>query len=73
MAKDVMHENPKPGGTPQVGGFELANTALTHEQPMVVMTFTVPDKPGTWHYACFEQKGQHFTSHHMEGTIKIVK
>lgn len=73
MGKDVLTENPKPGGTLQEGGFELAKGSMDGATPHVVITFTVPNKPGTWHFACFEQKGQHFTSHHMEGTIKIVK
>ncbi|HKI56361.1 MAG TPA: hypothetical protein VKB31_04355 [Trueperaceae bacterium] len=36
----------------------------------VTEQFTVPDKPGTWHYACFEQKGEHYKKG-MKGTITI--
>lgn len=32
--------------------------------------FKVPDKPGKWYFACFEQKGEHFLKG-MKGTITI--
>lgn len=61
----VQMSNPSPGGTLQPGAVALASGGK------VTVTFTVPDKVGTWHYACFEQKGQHYTSHNMVGTITI--
>lgn len=70
---DVLMKNPKPGGALQVGAFALARAGKDNKTPEATITFTVPDKVGTWYYACFEQKGQHYTSHHMVGTIKIVQ
>lgn len=35
------------------------------------ISFTVPDKPGTWSYGCFQQSGQHFTNG-MHGTVTIL-
>jgi len=63
----VQMKNPSPGGTLQPGAVALAKGGK------VTITFKVPDKTGTWKYACFEEKGQHYTSHDMVGTIKIVK
>jgi plastocyanin len=73
-AQGVMMKNPSPGGTSQPGAVALKEAdKVSGGQAHVTITFKVPDKVGTWHYACFEQKGQHYTSHHMVGTIKIVK
>lgn len=72
-AVDVMTQNPKPGGTLQEGGFELAKAGDKNPKPQATISFTVPNKPGTWHYACFEQHGQHYSAHHMVGTITIKK
>ncbi len=73
-AQGVMMKNPSPGGTSQPGAVALQEAdKVSGGQAHVTITFKVPDKVGTWHYACFEQKGQHYTSHHMVGTIKIVK
>ena len=38
----------------------------------MTFTFTVPDKKGTWNYACFEENGSHYADHNMKGTIEIV-
>lgn len=52
---------------------------LQHDEPahaalksggQVTMQFKVRDKPGTWHFACFEQKGEHYQKG-MHGTITI--
>lgn len=70
----VKMENPSPGGVAQPGAVALeAADKVDGGQAHVTLTFTVPDKVGTWEFACFEQKGQHYTSHHMVGTVKIVK
>lgn len=37
----------------------------------LTFSFTVPDKPGTWSYGCFQQTGQHFTNG-MNGMITIL-
>ncbi|MEJ2289492.1 MAG: hypothetical protein P8Y02_12785 [Deinococcales bacterium] len=73
-AHGVLMKNPSPGGTVQPGAVALQEAdKVSGGQAHVTITFKVPDKVGTWKYACFEQKGQHYTSHHMVGTIKIVK
>jgi len=38
----------------------------------MTFSFTVPDKKGTWQFACFEENGSHFADHDMKGTIEIV-
>ena len=38
----------------------------------MTFSFTVPDKKGTWNYACFEENGSHYADHNMKGTIEIV-
>ena len=35
------------------------------------LTFTVPDRPGTWTFACFAQIGQH-ARNGMTGTVQVV-
>lgn len=35
------------------------------------MTFTVPDKPGSWTFGCFQQSGEHFLNG-MRGTITVL-
>ncbi|MEJ2289110.1 MAG: hypothetical protein P8Y02_10805 [Deinococcales bacterium] len=73
-AQGVLMKNPSPGGTLQPGAVALQEAnKVKGGQAHVTITFTVPNKVGTWKYACFEQKGQHYTSHHMVGTINIVK
>lgn len=37
----------------------------------VTIDFTVPDKPGTWQYACFEQSGEHYING-MRGTVTVT-
>lgn len=37
----------------------------------VNMTFTVPNKPGTWYYGCFVQQFMHYLAG-MQGTITIL-
>ncbi|MEJ2291111.1 MAG: hypothetical protein P8Y13_03765 [Deinococcales bacterium] len=50
---------------------EPAHAAL-NQGGSVTMQFKVPDKPGTWQFACFEQKGEHYKKG-MKGTITIKK
>lgn len=33
--------------------------------------FTVPDRPGTWEFGCFQQDGQHYLNG-MKGTVTVV-
>lgn len=37
----------------------------------ITLGFTVPDKPGTWEFACFEQSGQHYVNG-MRGTVTVT-
>jgi len=38
----------------------------------VTLDFTVPDLPGTWTFACFQQSGQHFLNG-MSGQVTVVR
>ncbi len=72
FGKDVPALDPSPDKILQAGGFELAKDSPKGPTPQLTISFVVPDKVGTWHYACFEEKGAHYTKHHMVGTITIV-
>lgn len=79
------HDMPMPGagemrGTPAMQGMEdMEHMHGGHEGFMPVLepvgwlgiSFTVPDKPGTWSYGCFQQSGQHFANG-MQGTVTIL-
>lgn len=60
-ARNSMNMEKMAGFMPLLGG-----------KGRVTFSFTVPDKPGTWTYGCFQQSGQHFLNG-MRGTVDVRK
>lgn len=65
-AKDVMRS---PTGMPMAGHGLMVD--LTPGGTATIR-FTVPDRPGTWTYGCFDGSGEHFLNG-MRGTVTILR
>lgn len=66
QARARMMKMKKMGGMKKMAGF----MPLLTKGGRVTFSFRVPDKPGTWTYACFQQDGQHFLNG-MRGTVEV--
>lgn len=64
---DMSFEGPKSDYALTSGNFSPTLQPGGH----IKLTFTVPDKPGIWYYACFVQHQEHFRFG-MRGTVNII-
>ncbi|MFZ5852116.1 MAG: hypothetical protein ACOYY2_12100 [Actinomycetota bacterium] len=69
-----MTPTPSPTGMPgmaSVPGMDSLMVVLAGGG-RVTLDFTVPDLPGTWTFACFQQSGQHYLNG-MSGQVTVVR
>lgn len=60
---------------PDMGGMQMMQMSdfMSVLMPggQLTFSFTVPNKPGSWTYACFQQDGQHYLNG-MQGVVNVI-
>jgi plastocyanin len=62
----------KPGVKMEMHGDMEGFMPVVSDTGRLTIAFTVPDKPGTWTYGCFQQSGQHYLNG-MHGTVTVTE